>query len=443
MSEEAVLRFPEGFRWGAAVSSYQVEGGNTNTQWHAWEQQGHIKSGEQCGNAADWWEHAERDFDHARRMGLNSLRLSLEWSRIEPRMGEWSAPAITRYREMLTGLRARGIEPMVTLHHFTNPLWFEERGAFLAAGAENHFARYVAHVVQELGDLCDLWCTINEPNVYCVNGYQLGDFPPGRHGDIAATVRAQATMARAHARAYRILHAAQPAARVGWAQHYNTFDPARPRNPLDRLVARLQDDGFNEFFPHAVLTGRALPLMRLWAGDLHDVRGTCDYIGINTYARDLVQFDPRKATELFGRRFAPPGAPRGDSGPDEIYGEIYPAGIARVIQRVRPFGKPIYITENGVADRADRLRPWVLAEAARAMHQALAGGADVRGYYHWSLVDNFEWAQGWTMRFGLIGIDPVTQARTPRRSSELYAAIAHANALTPEMVSEYVTAPQP
>jgi len=199
----------------------------------------------------------------------------------------------------------------------------------------------------------------------------------------------------------------------------------------------MQDAGFNDFFPRAVLTGRAAFPFSLFAGDLSAVKGTCDYVGINVYARDLVAFDLRFPTTLFGRRFAAPGAPRGDGGMDSIYGEIYPVGIARVARRVAAFGKPIYVTENGVADATDRLRPWLLASALRAMFDALAGGIDLRGYFHWSLVDNFEWDEGWGTRFGLVALDEKTQQRTMRASGALYSAIAHANALTPDMLLQY------
>lgn len=435
------LTFPPGFRWGVATSSHQCEGATTNNQWYAWEQAGHIKTGDQVGLACNWWLNAEADFDRAQAMGLNALRLSLEWSRIEPQPGQWNAQAVARYRQMLHALHERGLEPLVTLHHFTHPLWFEQRGAFLSSDAVERFTAYAERVVQDLGDLCDFWCTINEPNVYATFGYQIGDFPPGRRGDVRATVRAQATMARAHAAAYHAIHRIQPGARVGWAQHYNIFDPARTGHPLDRFVARVQDDAFNEFFPRAVFAGAAPLLVRAWAGDLRSVQSTYDFVGINCYGRDLVQFDLRIPTELFGRRFGHPSAPRGDAGIGSTYGEIYPAGIERIIQRVRGDGKPIYITENGIADRTDRLRPWVIVEAARAMHAAIASGADVRGYYHWSLVDNFEWIEGWGLRFGLIALDPVSQGRIPRRSADLYAAIARANALTPEMIAEYVADP--
>ena len=266
------LTFPDGFRWGVAASAHQYEGGNTNNSWYAWEHAGRIKSGEFSGLACDWWENAERDFDLAQQLGLNALRLSIEWSRIEPRPGEWDAQALDRYRGMLRALRERGIEPLVTLHHFANPLWFEERGGFLSLGSVDLFVRYVTRAVESLGDLCDFWCTINEPNVYAIVGYQIGDWPPGRKGAIRAAIRAQANLARAHAAAYAAIHRLQPEARVGWAQNYIIFDPANPRSPLDRLIARVQDAGYNDLFPRAVLTGRAIFPISLLAGDLSAVR---------------------------------------------------------------------------------------------------------------------------------------------------------------------------
>ena len=433
-----VLTFPDGFRWGVATAAHQCEGGNTNNQWYAWEGAGHIRGGDTAGLACDWWNSAEQDFDLARDMGLNALRLSVEWSRVEPRPGEWDDDAFARYREMLRGLRERGIEPMVTLHHFTNPLWFEERGAFLTPYAVDLFARFAARVVEELGDLCDLWCTVNEPNVYAIIGYLAGDFPPGHRGDLRGAVAVQAGMARAHAAAYAAIHRAQPHARVGWAQNYNIFQPERPDSPLDRLVAGIQDAAFNDFFPRAVRSGSAAFPFRLAAGNLSTVRDTCDFIGVNLYYRDLVRFDPRKLGEAFGRRSTRAGAPQGtDTEGKPAYSEVFPGAIGAVAERVASFGKPIYITENGLSDPDDRLRPWQLATAVKAIHEVIAGGVDLRGYYYWTLVDNFEWAEGWHMRFGLVALDERTQRRTPRRSAGLYSAIAHANALTPAMVREY------
>ena len=165
------LRFPRGFLWGAASSSHQCEGGCTNNQWYRWEQQGHILSGEQCGDAANWWVAAERDFEFAEQMENTALRLSLEWSRIEPQEGQWDSAAIDRYRAMLTDLRRRGMRPVVTLHHFTEPLWFADRDGFADAANIPLFVRYVEHAITALSDLCDFWITVNEPNIYAVQGY--------------------------------------------------------------------------------------------------------------------------------------------------------------------------------------------------------------------------------------------------------------------------------
>jgi beta-glucosidase len=431
------LRFPAGFRWGVATAAYQYEGNCENSQWYAWEKAGRISSGDVAGIACDWWRHAERDFDLAQQLGLNALRLSVEWSRLEPRPGEWEASAFARYREMLQGLRARGIEPMVTLHHFSNPIWFEEKGAFLAPDAIAIFTHFVSRVIEELGDLCDLWCTINEPNVYSVVGFLLGTWPPGHQGEVRTAFRVLASMARAHAAAYRTIHQRQPNARVGWAQNFNIFDPAT-ESPLDRLVANVQDASYNDFFPRAVLTGRAVFPFSLFAGDLRSVRGTCDFIGINLYYREHIAFDLRHPGEFFGRRFTPAGAPRGDTSANDFFGELYPKAILRTAKRLSVFGKPIYVTEHGVGDRNDQIRPWVVEQGVRNVHAAIQQGVDMRGYYHWSLVDNFEWAEGWRLRFGLVALDVATQERTLRPSASFYSAIASANALTPDMVRQFV-----
>jgi len=179
MVQRRILQFPDGFLWGIASSSYQYEGSNTNNQWYRWEQQGHILSGDRCGVANNWWEQAERDFELAEQMENNALRLSLEWSRIEPTEGRWNSAAVDRYRTILTNLRRRHLKPIVTLHHFTEPLWFAEQGSFARAANVALFVRYVKYAVEALRDLCDFWVTINEPNVYATQGYARGKFPPG------------------------------------------------------------------------------------------------------------------------------------------------------------------------------------------------------------------------------------------------------------------------
>ena len=255
MASERILRFPEGFLWGTATSSYQYEGGNTNNQWYRWEEQGHIPPGGHCGRAVNWWERAESDFALAEQMGHNSLRLSLEWSRIEPAEGCWDSGAIERYREMLTELHQRGLKPMVTLHHFTEPLWFADLGGFAREENIRFFVRYVKHAVENLRDLCDFWITINEPNVYVTMGYILGIYPPGKH-DLLTAGHVLRNLVQAHVEAFYAIRSLQPQAQIGYCLDYRLFDPAHPRSPLDRGLARLHEKYFVWAALQAAETGR-------------------------------------------------------------------------------------------------------------------------------------------------------------------------------------------
>ncbi len=431
---EGDLVFPTGFLWGISTSAHQVEG-NTHNQWSAWEAAGRIKSGDSCGLACDWWRNAERDFDTAADMGLNALRLSVEWSRIEPRPGEWDQQALQRYRAMLIGLRERGIRPMISLHHFTHPVWFEEMGGFLAPNAGAVFERFAKAVVSDLGDLCSDWITFNEPNVYCAMAYVLGEFPPGRKGEVATAIRALGAIALAHARAYRAIHELQPDACVGWAHNYLVFKAAR--TAADALVAWLQNELFNQSFVRIIKRGKAGFPLNLVTGDVSAARGTCDFVGLNVYSRFHVAFDLANAQQFCGRMFVPEDVPQGDSGVQMAYGEAYPQVIPAAIRIVASLNVPIYILENGVPDAADRIRPWLLVNALKELHGAIEAGADVRGYFHWSLTDNFEWSEGWKLRFGLVALDPATQERTMRNSGRMYERIAKGNALPADLLATY------
>ena len=418
----SLLHFPPGFLWGTATSAHQVEGNNTNNDWWAWEQQpGRIAHGHRSGLACDWWRETEADFDRMAALHQNAHRLSVEWSRLEPQPGRWDDRALARYRQMLAGLRARGITPMVTLHHFTFPLWVAARGGWLWPELPEALARLARHVAEGLGDLVKLWCTLNEPMVAVMLGYVTGRFPPGG-GGLRRARSAAANSLRAHAAAYEALHAAQPDARVGLAAHLHPFDPARPASLLDRAIARLTDRLYNWAYLEALRDG----VLRL-GGRVHvpEAAGTLDFLGVNYYSRHLIRFDLRCPGTLFGRRLHTPGAALSDGG----YGEVYPLGLRRVLLRVRPYGLPVYVTENGLPDADDDLRPAFLLGHLRALWQAVRLGCDVRGYFHWTLVDNFEWADGWTLRFGLIALDPATQVRTPRPSSVLYGEICRRNAV--------------
>lgn len=415
--------FPSDFAWGVATSAHQVEGGCANNQWAAWEKLGRIKSGDQVGLACDWWRNAERDFDLARSLGVNALRLSVEWSRIEPEAGRWDITALARYREMLIALRDRGIRPFVTLHHFTNPLWFENKGAFESPESVPLFECYTRRVAETLRDLCSDWSTFNEPNVYASLGYFLGEFPPGRKGRFLQLARVTRNLCLAHAAAYRAIHTLQPEANVGWAQHYVVFKPRRPESPVDRWLCGFIDRRFNDNFAETIATGAApFPLNKL-GQSLPAVKGTCDYVGINYYSRLRAGFHSNSPRTMFFQLTVPPHKPQGDRGVELPYGEAFPQGLRRAVERFKPFNKPVYILENGVPDREDRIRPWVLQSSVQQMENLLREGVDLRGYFHWSLTDNFEWNEGWHLRFGLIELDPRTQARSLRPSARLYEEI--------------------
>lgn len=428
------LQFPPDFYWGVATAAHQVEGNNEN-QWTEWERSGNIKSGDACGLACDWWDHAERDFDLARELGINALRLSVEWSRIEPQEGQFDTAALLRYRQMLEGLRQRGMEPFLTLHHFTNPLWFEKKGGFLHPDAPSRFNQFTQRVVAELGDLCHHWVTFNEPNVYATLGYVTGEFPPGRKGEVATALKVMTGLALAHCLAYRTIHEAQPKAQVGWAQHYVVFEPVRTM--LDRFIANMQGLIFNEGFLQLIENGKFAFPLNLFAGKVPEARGACDFVGLNVYSRFHVRFDIKSAGQLFGRVFVPDGVPQGDRGVEKSFGETFPGAMRNAVERAARIGKPVYILESGVPDAQDRLRPWLIVNAVRELHSLIKEGHDIRGYFHWTLTDNFEWAEGWKLRFGLVALDPVTQQRTMRPSWYLYREVVRQNGLTRGMVDRY------
>ncbi|KAF0106508.1 MAG: beta-glucosidase [Anaerolineaceae bacterium] len=427
----ASFHFPKGFLWGTATAAHQVEGSNTNNNWHRWEQEGHTNG--KSGLACDWWGGRwKEDFDRAAETGQNAHRLSVEWSRIQPAPDRWDEDALERYRSMLRGLRERGITPMVTLHHFTDPLWLAEMGAWETEAVVPLFEKFVRKVVEALKEYCSLWCTVNEPNVYAAGGYLSDTFPPGKK-NVRLAMSVLANLARGHAAAYRAIHALQPEARAGYAWHYRPMVPARPWSPLDRLVRNIQYNGLNITFPSAVSTG----VMRTPFGRVRipEAKGTQDFLGINYYSVDTVAFDLRVPGELFGRRFYPKDADLSDSGfnvntPEGLFDSL------RWATRLYP-DLPLIVTENGIECADDHIRPRYLAQHIHQMWRGVNFNWPVKGYFHWSLVDNFEWERGWTQRFGLWGLDVETQARLRRPSVDLYAAICKENGLTSGMVEKY------
>ena len=425
------FHFPNGFLWGTATASHQVEGGNTNNNWYRWEQEGH--TAQKSGLASDWWGGRwKEDFDHAAEAGQNAHRLSVEWSRIQPAPDRWDEDALERYRVMLRGLHARGITPMVTLHHFTDPLWLSEIGAWETEAVVPLFEKFAGKVVEALKEYCSLWCTINEPNVYAIEGYLRGNFPPGK-SDMGLMLKVEANLCRAHAAAYHLIHKLQPEARVGYALHFRPQEAYHSWFPLDKLMRNIKFQAINLAFPSALTTG----VMRSPIGSVHipQARGTQDYFGLNYYSVDTVAFDLRVPGELFSRSFFPPGSDLADAGMNSNTPEGFFWALKWAVKNHPSL--PILVTENGIEDATDRIRPRYLAEHVHAMWRAVNFTFPVKGYFHWSLVDNFEWERGWTQRFGLWALDVETQQRTKRSSADLYAAICKENGLSSSMVEKY------
>ena len=427
MSNARTLEFPQGFLWGAATASHQVEGGNSNNDWWGWERLGgKIADGTTSETACDQYNRYEEDFDLAKKLGHNTHRLSLEWSRIEPKEGVFSSTQLKHYRRVLEALCNRGIEPMVTLHHFTNPIWLAGSGGWENGKVVEYFARYAKVVAGELGGVVRLWNTINEPTVYSYLSYVEGAWPPGATSFRSAAI-VMTNMLRAHALAYHIIHEASPGAgcEVGIAKHIRVFDPFRQLHPGDRALAWLSDFIFNRWFLDAVDTGRlAWPIGIGQKVQL--LAGTQDFIGLNYYTRDMTKFNPLMPHNAFIENITRPG-----SDVNSLGWEIYPEGLYNTLMWLGRYHKPIYITENGIPAADDSQRLTYLRDHLAQAHKAIAHGADVRGYFHWSLLDNFEWADGLTPRFGLIEMDYETLQRTPRPSAYVYARIATENRLDP------------
>lgn len=411
------------FLWGAGTSSHQVEGNNDRNDWWEWEQRpGAIRDGARSGAACLHWERYEEDLDLLRALNLDCYRFSLEWSRIEPEPGRYDEAALRHYRAMLLACRARSITPMVTLHHFTNPIWFAAQGGWEEPKNLLHFERYARLAGERYGDLVDDWITVNEPEVLGFYGYASGAWPPGVT-DRSRALDVIANLLEAHGRAAHALRDADRtdadgdgrAAIIGAAKQWVFLEPKRSWWPLDRLAAAAQNSVFNEAVVRALAGGPVdlrIPGARGVRRTIDTLTGASDFLGLNYYTRwkvVLLARDPRSA-----RR----GATVSDLG-----WEVYPEGLERAIDAVAPYGLPIVVTENGVADAADRLRGPFIRESLASLDRARARGREVRGYIHWSLLDNFEWSDGYLGRFGLYAVDFAHPAgpRVKRPSADVLA----------------------
>jgi beta-glucosidase len=377
-----------------------VEGGNDRNDWWEWEERpGAIKGGARSGSACLHWERYEEDLDLLRALGLNAYRFSVEWSRLEPAPGRYDDAALAHYRDVARACRARGITPMVTLHHFTNPRWFAALGGWETHANLPHFVRLARWVGAGLGDLVDHWITVNEPEVLGFYGYAAGAWPPGVTDRSHALRDADRVDADGDGRATLI----------GATKHWILLEPKRAWNPLDRFASSAQHKVFNEAVACALAGGPvdlSIPGAKSVCRRVDSLAGSSDFLGLNYYTRWMVT--------LFGKdsRSAKRGAPLSDLG-----WEIYPEGIERAITECSAYGLPLVITENGIADGADRWRSDFVRRTLSGVDRARAAGADIRGYFHWSLMDNFEWADGHDGRFGLYAVD-FDHPEGPRRERE-------------------------
>jgi beta-glucosidase len=404
-------KFPKRFLWGAATSAHQVEGGNHN-QWSVWElenakslaaqaeyQYGDLENwadmkeqAKQPGNyvsgkAVDHYSLFEQDIALAKKLSMNALRFSVEWSRIEPRQGSWDVTAINHYKQYVSELRKAGIEPVLTLFHFTLPVWFAEMGGFEKRSNVKLFVNFAEKIVTELGADITYVITLNEPEVYAYESYYLGHWPPARMSK-RSVYTVMNNLAHAHNRTARLLH--------GMSRRYK--------------VSIAKNSTFYYAGDDAVLSVRTADVLQYAQDDyfLKKVVKTCDFLGINFYFSNRV----------YGYRVHNPGEHLSDMGWD-----MSPGDLEHALERLHAkYHLPIIVTENGCADAGDEKRQWWLTHTILAMQRALAMGVDVRGYLHWSLLDNFEWDKGRWPRFGLIAVDYRTMERTVRPSGRRYGA---------------------
>lgn len=422
------------FLWGAATSSHQVEGNNKLNDWWAWEQKGKIEGGVRSGRATDHWNLFKEDLKLAKEIGLNSYRFSIEWSRIEPEEGSWSNEAIEWYGELLGECERNSLIPLVTLHHFTSPLWFAEEGGFSSPQASQKFLPFVRKVVRTLGNRIPLWCTFNEPIIFCVGQYLAGFQPPAIYSPEKCSLAFRSIL-KSHVKAYDLIHSENKTRKgpwrhqkllVGYAHNMMDFMPSRDWHPLDRLLTLIAREFYNFSWLDAT-TGRKqrfgitglVPFSRpvSSAGG----RTTTDFIGINYYSKAILRWRPKSETYEtasglpFGISFSSNQEPISEMG----WG-FHPSGLGRMLRSINQYGLPIFITENGIADGQDTYRSSFLLNHLKEVAKEIDNGADIRGYFHWSLLDNFEWIKGFRPRFGLIEVDYQTFNRTIRPSAIFY-----------------------
>jgi beta-glucosidase len=413
------LKFPEKFYFGAATSSHQVEGHNHN-DWSEWEKLnaeklaqnarskfGHLPNWENIrlqaenptnyisGSACDHYNRFREDFDIAKSLGHNAHRFSIEWSRIEPSEGKFDEKEIEHYRQVIQALHERGLEPFVTLWHWTLPVWLAEKGGVESQDFPKYFTHYTEYIVSRFKDSVKFWITLNEPTSIIGAAYINGHWPPQKKSFFAAW-RVYHILAQAHNQSFDAIHHIQPEAQVGFANILQSFVPYRKKSIVDKISVRIAKFFTNEY------------MLRL-------TRGHHDFLTVQYYFHSRLKFINRTHNK--------------NHNESDMGWEIYPGGIYHIIKDLARYNLPIYVTENGLADADDSRRKKFIQEHLRWIHNSIQDGADVRGYFYWSLLDNFEWDKGFWPCFGLVEIDYKTQKRHIRPSALEYAKIVKSNSL--------------
>lgn len=390
--------FPQGFRWGTATAAHQVEGGNWNNDWWAWEHAPDTPCEEPSGDACDQFHRYDEDIALCAALGFDNYRFSIEWSRIEPETGEFSRSALDHYRRVLASCHAHGIEPVVTFHHFTTPRWVVAEGGWHTASTVDRFLRFAERSVAHLGDLIGTACTINEPNIVSFIGYQMALFPPGVSDD-AQFAAANANFLDAHRRVVPILKAGPGDFPVGLTLSMADYQ-AVPADDPDAIARRDRVRAVSE-------------------DQFLDIVGDDDFLGVQVYSRTRVG-----AASVLGPEDGVPTLPMGY--------EFWPASLGACLRRAWDYtggSVPLLVTENGIGTNDDPQRIEYVRLALEGVLSCIDDGIDVRGYTYWSLMDNFEWAFGYRPRFGIIDVDRATQRRTVKPSGEWLSTIVRANAL--------------
>ncbi len=402
--------FPECFELGVSSAATQIDGDCKNSNWHDWYLKGHIIDSSDPDIATRHRDFLKEDTELMASMGIGHYRFGLEWARIEPEEGVFSDEEFDKVREELLLLRKNKISVLLTIHHFSNPLWFEKSGGFLRRDSVEIFVRLCEKVVEKLGDLVSEYITINEPNVYAVNGYMTGVFPPGEKS-LVKTLRIIEIMRKCHREAYRAIHHKRYQmgrfdTKVSFAHHMRSFAPLNKENPLHRLAAKTSEYFFQTRLQESYIFGNG-----------HEGRFV-DFLALNYYSRTA---SSGLADGVF------PGTPINDLG-----WEIYPEGIVECAEKLHALcpDLPIYITENGTADNNDLFRRRYLYEHIKALCES---ALPVMRYYHWCFVDNFEWNEGFSARFGIVWLDTETMERKIKKSGEFFSQMIAEKGVTEKM----------